>query len=254
MRHLLILNPNTDSTLTQKLVLRATTLLPENTTISSTTANFGARYIACRASLAIAAHATLDTFARTSKDNPLIAKPDTTVLIACFGDPGLAALQDIASCTVTGMAQASLQACQKKGGRTGIITGGTAWKPMIEELVTAAGFSSTIAGIRTLPDSGEHASKCPETTLQALREQACDLITSDHADHILLAGAGLAGLNCALSPLLPVPVYCSFTESITHIAHSPCEQKRSKPAPLITTGLSAPLANLLAHPCTEKYC
>lgn len=248
MRHLLILNPNTDTSLTQKLAVRARVLLPGNTSISSTTACLGASYIACRASLAIAAHATLDAFAREYERNPALAQPDTTVLIACFGDPGLAALQEITQCSVTGMAQASLQSCRNKGGRTGIITGGDAWKPLIEELVATTNFGPTIAGIRTLPESGEHASKSLEKTVQALQENALDLIHHDHADHILVAGAGLAGLDQVLSSRIPVPVYCSFAESIAYIAASSFGHKVTKQAPLTTTGLSVPLSQFLQHP------
>ncbi|NHO31434.1 aspartate/glutamate racemase family protein [Acetobacter fallax] len=244
MRHLLILNPNTDPTLTQTLLTRARALLPANIVVSGTTAPFGARYIACRASLTIAAHASLDAFAQARN---LIA-PDTTVLIACFGDPGLAALQEIADCPVTGMARASLEACRAKGGRTGILTGGDAWKPMIEELVVTEGFSASVAGVSTIPVSGEHAGQQRAATLQALTHAARHLIEHTHADRILIAGAGLAGLSSELARHLPVPVHCSLEESLLHIARIPLQTTKTSEQPLITTGLSAALANLLRHP------
>ncbi|PHY94613.1 hypothetical protein CSR02_05215 [Acetobacter pomorum] len=248
MRHLLILNPNTDTTLTRQLVSRAAPLLPSGHTVGHITATFGARYIACSASLVIAAHATLDAFARFCEKSPFLVSPSTTVLIACFGDPGLAALQDITHCAVTGMAQASLQACRQKGGRTGIITGGSAWQPLIENLVLLAGFSADIAGIRTISVSGEHASKNPAATHQALLEAARSLIVHNHADRILLAGAGLAGMDAALAATLPVPVHCSFTESIKHIVQAQPDFSSHKVSSVMTSGLSQPLTALLKHP------
>ena len=57
------------------------------------------------------------------------------VVLACFGDPGLAALKEIAKVPVVGMADASiLQACAM-GNRFSIVTGGERWKSMLEEFV-----------------------------------------------------------------------------------------------------------------------
>lgn len=248
MRHLLILNPNTDPTLTAKLVSRARGLLPEHCIVSGVTARFGARYIACRTSLVIAAYATLDTFAHASRANPPQIAPDTTVLLACFGDPGLSALQEIASCAVTGMARASLLGCRGKGGRTGIVTGGAAWGPLIEELVVRDGFTDTVAGIRTTPDSGEYAGQQRASTLQTLLLAARDLIDKDQASHILIAGAGMAGFSAELAAQLPVPVYCSFEESLSYLARTPLRPEKGLQVPLITTGLKPDLTGLLLSP------
>ncbi len=248
MRHLLILNPNTDPTLTAKLISRARGFLPEHCAVSGVTARFGARYITCRTSLVIAAYATLDTFAHAFRSDPPLITPDTTVLLACFGDPGLSALQEITGCAVTGMARASLLGCRNRGGRTGIVTGGAAWKPLIEELVIREGFTDTIAGIRTTPDSGEHAGVQRNATVQALLRAARDLIDEDHADHILIAGAGMAGFSTELAALLPVPVHCSFEESLSCLMRTPLQPEKTRQSPLVTTGLSPDLTALLLSP------
>ena len=54
------------------------------------TGAFGPRYIASRVGYAIAGHAAVDAFANDTG-------PKDAVVLACFGDPGLAALKEIAN-------------------------------------------------------------------------------------------------------------------------------------------------------------
>ena len=96
---------------------------------------FGPRYIASRVGYAIAGHAAVDAFANDK------GRKDAVVL-ACFGDPGLAALKEISPVPVVGMADASvLQACAL-GGRFSIVTGGERWQSMLEEFVAGMGLSA----------------------------------------------------------------------------------------------------------------
>ncbi|MFT8809461.1 aspartate/glutamate racemase family protein [Gluconobacter sp.] len=244
-RHLLILNPNTDQKLTAKLVSHARNLLPDSYTVDGVTARLGARYIACRTSHVIAAYATLDAFAHASRKSASALRPDTTILVACFGDPGLDALSDIARCSVTGMARASLLGCRAKGGRTGIVTGGKAWGPMLANLVATEGFTDSVAGIRTTPDSGERASLQHAQTVQALLSVSRDLIEKEGADQILIGGAGMIGFRSELAACLPVPVYCSFEESLASIVSRPPVPGGGLNAPLAVNNLGSDLASLL---------
>lgn len=58
------------------------------------------------------------------------------MVLACFGDPGLAALKEVSPVPVVGMADASiLQACAGIGNRFSIVTGGRRWQSMLEEFV-----------------------------------------------------------------------------------------------------------------------
>src|SRR5215471_20167550 len=90
-------------------------------TCGPVTGEFGARYISTRAAAAIAAHAALDALAEhvTGFD---------AVYLACFGDPGLAALKEVSPVPVVGMAEASVRTACGLGGRFAIVTGGTAWE------------------------------------------------------------------------------------------------------------------------------
>src|SRR5258708_19604635 len=71
-------------------------------TILPVTGRFGAPYIASRAAAAIAGHAALDALAEHVLDCDV-------VYLACFGDPGLAALKEVAPVPVVGMAEAPVE-------------------------------------------------------------------------------------------------------------------------------------------------
>jgi Asp/Glu/hydantoin racemase len=75
---LLFINPNTSAHLTDLGTRVARKVAHPETEIIPATGRFGARYIATRATAAIAGHAALDVFARQEKGADV-------VLLACFG-------------------------------------------------------------------------------------------------------------------------------------------------------------------------
>src|SRR5437899_4696741 len=105
MTEILLINPNTTQSITDLVLETARRFASKDTTLRAVTGAFGPRYIASRAAYAIAGHAAVDALARDS------GRKDAVVL-ACFGDPALLALKEIAQVPVVGMAEASiLQAC-----------------------------------------------------------------------------------------------------------------------------------------------
>ena len=116
---LLLINANTSQSITDLLLREGRKIASSTTELAAVTARFGGRYVATRATYAIASHAALDVYAEYGHDADVVA-------LACFGDPGLAALKEIASQPVVGMAEAScLEAAAK--GRFAIVTGGARW-------------------------------------------------------------------------------------------------------------------------------
>ena len=85
---LLLINANTTVGVTERLVEHARTLAGPEVEVVGATGRFGARYISSRAAVAVAAHAALDALAEHGEDAD-------AVCLACFGDPGLAALKEI---------------------------------------------------------------------------------------------------------------------------------------------------------------
>ena len=122
------------------------------------TASFGAPYISCEASYAVAGHATLDAWARAMGQD---AAPHDAVLIGCFGDPGLFALREASSAPVTGLAEAAMSEAAQQG-RFAIVTGGALWKPMLQRLAFSLGFAEVLGGATARRNCGASAGSAVE--------------------------------------------------------------------------------------------
>jgi allantoin racemase len=210
MAQLLIINPNTSTSVTSKLTQYARDMCRGDQTVESLTARFGASYIVDEASFAIAAHATLDAWAYAASQPHL--KP-ASVLVACFGDPGIIALQENCPVPVTGLAQAAFFAAAKHG-RYAVVTGGERWKPMLQRLAISLNQQDHLAGIHTVAPSGADLAADPAKAI-ALLIQACkDVQAMFQADAIILGGAGLAGLAAKIQPHINTPIIDSVHAGI----------------------------------------
>ena len=196
---LLLINPNTTEMMTDLMVREASKAMSAGTELKAVTGRFGGRYVSSRATYAIAGHAALDAYAEYGADADAVA-------LACFGDPALLALKEIAHQPVVGMAEASCLTAAAMGGRFAIVTGGERWGPMLREFVAAMGMSDRLAFIQTVAPTGADIAREPERALGLLVE-ACRACVSEHgADSVILGGAGLAGLAARISDKVPVPL------------------------------------------------
>lgn len=237
---ILLINPNTSATVTDLVAGHVRAQLGDRADLRAVTGRFGARYIASRAAAAIAGHAALEALAEHE------AGCDA-VYLACFGDPGLFALRELARVPVIGMAEAACREAAVRGP-FGIVTGGVAWEPMLREFVTALGLGEALAAIRTVAPSGGEIARDPDAALAGLAE-ACRSCAEAGAASVILGGAGLAGLASRLAAHVPCPLICSV-EAGTRAVLAACGRPppRSAAAPVETTGLAPALAMRLACP------
>lgn len=202
MTQLLVLNPNTSASVSALLQQHAQAAAGPAVQVRTRTARLGAPYISCEATYAVAGHALLDTWAAAlAEDAPA---PDA-VLIGCFGDPGLLALQETSRAPVTGLAEASFMEGAAHG-RFAVVTGGVRWKPILQRLAAQLGYGAALSGVHTVAPTGAQLAADRDAAI-ALLAQACrDAVKADRADAVVLGGAGLAGMAAAMAPLLDVPV------------------------------------------------
>lgn len=202
MREILVINPNTSPSVSALLQQHVQTAVGLHVAVRTVTARFGAPYIACEASYAVAAHAALDAWATDLATAP--RAPDA-VLVGCFGDPGLLALRDSSPVPVTGLAEAAFVEAARYG-RFGIVTGGDRWAPMLQRLAQALGHAPQLAGIHTVAPTGAQLAADP-VAARALLAQACrDAVRQLGVQAVILGGAGLAGMAAAIQPQVHVPV------------------------------------------------
>lgn len=245
--HLLLINPNTTSSITDQVARVARAAVSPGVAIDAVTGRFGARYIASRAAAAVAGHAALDAWAEH-------AAAHDAVVLACFGDPGLDALRELAPVPVVGMAEASIHAACLLGRRFAIVTGGERWVAMLEEFVAARGLAGRLSGIHAVAATGAAIAADPDAALDGLAA-ACAEAVRTGAESVILGGAGLAGLAARIGHRVPVPLVDCAVAAVrlaeTLVALAPrkaAEGSHAFPAPVESAGLGPGLAARLAGP------
>jgi len=236
---LLLLNGNTDPGITDRMAQAARRMCAHE--IIPLTARFGARYIASRASSAIAAHAVLDALAReVGRDNP---QGHDAVIIGCFGDPGLEAARECFPLPIIGMADSAILAALKVAPRVSVLTGGAAWVPMLEEFFLLRGLGRERVRVAAIPPTGDMIAREPERAAGLLAEVARGEIARG-AGVILLGGAGLVGLDAMVAPLITVPVLDGLRCAIEAAEDAPAARPLGSIAPSV--GLPDAMAANLA--------
>jgi allantoin racemase len=236
---ILLINPNTTESVTTLVKRHVEAVAGDTATFVPVTGRFGARYISTRASAAIAGHAALDAYA-THRDRC------DAVYLACFGDPGLLALREIADVPVVGMAEASCIEASKRG-RFAIVTGGALWGPMLREFVGSIGLADKLAKVRTIAPTGGDIARNPDAALAALASACTACAMDDGAEIVILGGAALAGLAPRIQSDVPVPVLCSVETGTRAVIAAAANglNNTSPPPALENVGLGAELAKLL---------
>ena len=196
MKRILVINPNTTASVTD-MVLAACRNAQPQLQWDGATAAFGHPYIASEASYAVAAHAVLDAFAKHYQAHD-------AVLIACFGDPGLLALRETCKAPVLGLAESSFRAAAARGPFA-VVTGGSAWGPMLERFAHTHRLDAQLQGVFTVELTGAQIAAEPQRARADLC-RACQAGVDAGALVILLGGAALTGQSGALQPDVVVPV------------------------------------------------
>jgi len=231
-RRVLVINPNTSESVTA-LVLHHCRLAHPDLDWQGATSRLGAAYISSEAAYALAAHAVLETYADHADGHD-------AVLIACFGDPGLLALREIAPVPVIGLAQASMEIARKQG-RFAVVTGGRAWEPMLHRFARLHQLDAALVGIHTVELTGAQIAAAPDAALDALHGAAMRGV-HDGAASIVLGGAGLGGLASRLQGRVPVPVHDNVLLAAQVVADA--LQVNGKPSAVVRSGPATPLVGV----------
>lgn len=247
MPRILVLNANTTASVTDLVMHHMRDVLGADAALIPATARLGARYISTEASYAIAGHSALDCLAHHCAEAP---DGFDSVLLACFGDPGLFALREASPVPVVGLAEAAMQEAALIG-RYSIVTGGVLWKPMLLRLAHALGLTDSIASIRPITLTGDQIAADPEGALAFLAAEAQAAAKDDGAQAVILGGAALAGLAARIAPSVSVPVIDSVHAGARAALKLALQSRQWWPdsasvkAPSLSIGLSPALARLL---------
>ncbi|MEI8145826.1 MAG: aspartate/glutamate racemase family protein, partial [Alphaproteobacteria bacterium] len=140
---ILLVNPNTSISVTERLEAVGRSVASPGTTIKALTAPRGFPYLSSRAEAQIGGAIVLDMIAEEPE-------PFDVAIIAAFGDPGLMAARELFDQPVIGMSEAAMLTACMLGSKFSLVTFANALKPWFEECVAMHGLTDRCASVRSL--------------------------------------------------------------------------------------------------------
>jgi Asp/Glu/hydantoin racemase len=244
---LLLLNPNTSQSVTDRIAGAARNVASPATELAAVTAPRGVPYIATRAEATIGGAVALEMLAE------LHGGFDAAV-IAAFGDPGLGGARELFPLPVIGLAEAGMLTACMLGRQFAIVTFSQSLEAWYEECVAWHGLRERCAGVFALAGSFESISDVQEEKEGLLVELANQALDRARADVVVLAGAPLAGLARRVRDRIPVPVVdcveAAVRQAETLAALGPRKAERGtfrRPGAKPAVGLGDALGRWIAH-------
>jgi allantoin racemase len=245
---ILLVNPNISESVSELIAAEARRSASPGTEISVLTAPFGVAYIETRFEALLGAYAAAQLACEHAENHD-------AVVVAAFGDPGLAGLREVLPVPVTGMTEAALASAHLLGHRISVIAISQRIQAWYREVIESYGFGSRLASIRALDRPLSAIAGVQQEHAQALKALAERAVDEDGAEVIILAGAPLAGLARSLQGQLPVPVVDGVSSAVRHAetlaALQPGRARRGSFAPPPAKphrGLPDAIARLLDSP------
>ena len=195
MTRITVINPNTSAELTATITKAAQAVAGAGVTVTGVHPAVGVPSVESHAEEAIAAVGVIEQVRAHQADTDAF-------VIACFGDTGVPAAREVATCPVVGMTEAALQTACLVAHRFVVITLPARTIAHSDRVVRALGLehrctvTAVDVPVAELVDGSTHL-------LDAFAEAARG---ADHAEAVVLGCAGLADLVGPLSDTLGVPV------------------------------------------------
>lgn len=196
---ILLVNPNMTDAMTQTMFAIAQGLAGDRAEIVPLTAARGFPYIASRAEAQVAGGIALEMIAEN------LAEADA-VIIAAFGDPGLAAARELFDLPVVGMAEAAVMSAAMLGERFSVVTFTPLMTRWYTDCIANTGLGARCTGVRSPAMAEVDVSRVATDLRGDLIALATSAALEDGADVIILGGAPLAGLAPAIAGDVPAIV------------------------------------------------
>ena len=244
---ILLLNPNTTATVTERIAAAARAVAAPGTEIVPLTAPRGLPYIGNRAEAVIGGAIALEMLAEAYRD------VDAAV-IAAFGDPALGGARELYDIPIVGMTEAAILTACMLGRRYAIVTFSTGLTSWYRECIEWHGLERRCAAIRALDVAVGALADVQDAHRAALVALANRTVEQDGADVVVFSGAPLAGLAPLVRDQIAVPVVdptaaaLKCAEALVALApRKPTAGAFRRPAAKSSTGLVPALAKRIAH-------
>ncbi len=198
MTRITIINPNTSDELTESILAAAQRVSGHGVTVTGTHPAVGVPSVESHAEETVAALGVLEQIVEHQADTDAF-------VVACFGDTGVQAAREVATCPVVGMTEAALQTACLLAHRFTVVTLPARTIAHSDRVVQALGLGhrcTVVAVDVPVADLVAGSTHLLDAFAAAAREQ----MASTGAEAVVLGCAGLADMVTPLSQALGVPV------------------------------------------------
>ncbi|MCW1996659.1 aspartate/glutamate racemase family protein [Bradyrhizobium diazoefficiens] len=207
---ILLINPNSLGATTALMVAIARSAAVAGFDIVGATATRAPQMIVSAEALEAAA-AEVEEIARTHR-----ASPDG-IIVAAFGDPGLAGIRAAMKLPAVGIGESSMLEAAAGGRRFGVATTTPLLKSKIEALPDALGLRSRYTGTRFAEGDPQELMRDPAQLRAALAGAVEACIAQDGAEAIIIGGGPLGEAARELQPIFTVPVIAPIPSAVRRI-------------------------------------
>lgn len=199
---LLLVNSNSTTAVTERMVATANTVAAPQTAITGVTAA-GVAVIRSHLDFADAAVQTVLALQQNASGHD-------AAIIGCFGDPGLKAARQALDIPVVGLAEAAMLMAHTLGGRYSMITFGQHNAINMTDLARSYGLHTRLASVRIADVKHSEMLADPNQALNACIAVGQQALFDDGADVLILGGGPVAGMAHQVAAKLNAPVLDSI--------------------------------------------
>lgn len=139
------------------------------------------------------------------------------IIVAAFGDPGLAAVKSGTKLPAVGIGESSMLEAAEGGRRFGVATTTPQLKSKIDALPEALGLRSHYAGTRFTDGDAQELMRDPARLRAALVGAVEACIAQDGAEAVIIGGGPLGQAARELQPMFKVPVIAPIPSAVARI-------------------------------------
>jgi len=199
MRRILLINPNSSAATTAMMAGIAQAAAAGACEITGATARRAPPMIVEPDALAAAADEVVEM--AVSNDGRYDG-----FIVAAFGDPGLAEVQERCRTPAVGIAESAFREASAGGRRFGIATTTPALKTAIDQRVALLGLSAQYTGLRITSEDPMELVKDKDRLRGALADAVRHCISEDGAEAVIIGGGPLGEAARELKPMFSIPI------------------------------------------------
>lgn len=139
------------------------------------------------------------------------------IIVAAFGDPGLAGITAAVKLPAVGIGESSMLAAAENGRRFGVATTTPLLEAEIDALPETLGLRSRYTGARFAQGDAQELMRDPALLRAALAGAVEACVAQDGAEAVIIGGGPLGEAARALQPMFTVPIIAPIPSAVARI-------------------------------------